>query len=152
MTRPVRHQALWLFGCLLFACTIGCGDSGVTSGFVKFVEDGSPVTGGSVEFRRESDTKRFAGRISPDGTFELMDENGKVGLPPGRYDVVVVQIVLTEDLAMMHHTHGLTVAKKYADYYSSDLKAEVSEGQMDPVEIIVEAEPEPEETPYTITQ
>ena len=37
-------------------------------------------------------------------------------------EVVVVQIVLTEDLAADLHTHGRTVPRRYADYYTSGLR------------------------------
>ena len=117
---------------------VGCGQPvGPTSGVVKF-SDGSPVTSGSIEFRNATDKERFASRIAPDGTFHPVDQNGDVGLPPGKYDIVVVQIVLTEDLAKESHAHGQTVPRRYADYYTSDLTVEIAEGRLDPVEVRVE--------------
>lgn len=115
----------------------GCGRADVpTSGVVRF-DDGSPVTSGSIEFRRVSDKASFASRISPNGTFQPTGEDGTVGLPPGSYDVVVVQIVLTEDLALEDHTHGHTVPRRFADYYTSDLSVVVDDGQSAPIEITI---------------
>ena len=120
----------------LLSC-VGCGNAvGPTSGVVKF-DDGSPVSSGSIEFRRVSDRERFASRISSEGEFRPADEDGEVGLPPGSYEVVVVQIVLTEDLAKEAHSHGNTVPRRYADYHTSGLTVDVSEGQIDPIQILI---------------
>ncbi|MDG2219779.1 MAG: carboxypeptidase-like regulatory domain-containing protein [Rubripirellula sp.] len=128
--------------CLFVFCLslVGCGQPvGPVSGVVRF-SDGEPVKSGSIEFRRDSDQTRFASRIATDGSFQPADQDGRVGLPPGAYDIVVVQIVLTEDLALEMHSHGNTVPRRYADYYTSGLKAEIAEGQMEPIEIIVDIE------------
>ena len=134
-----RSHAVWVvcsFGALL---AIGCNGSGTTSsGAVRF-EDGSPVSSGSVELRNLSDKKRYASRIAPDGSFTLADENGTVGIPAGSYEAVIVQIVLTEDLPPELHTHGHTVPRRYADYYTSGLTVDLAEGQTTPIEIVVEA-------------
>jgi transposase len=50
------------------------------------------------------------------------------------------QIVLTEDLAIEQHQHGHTVSRRYADYYTSDLKYTVAENQTGPIEITVAVE------------
>ncbi len=128
------RNLLWL---MILVAFVGCGRPvGPTSGVVKF-DDGTPVTSGSIEFRRSNDKASFASRIASDGTFHPADQNGEVGLPPGAYDVVVVQIVLTEDLAIEHHTHGHTVPRPYADYHTSGLQVEVDEGELDPVEVVI---------------
>ena len=125
--------------CVFSLCVAGCeGPVGPTSGVVRF-DDGSPLTSGSIELRRRSDEERFASRIAADGSFQPADEDGDVGLPVGEYDVVVVQIVLTEDLAIEDHTHGQTVPRRYADYYTSDLQVEVKEGQLEPIEIVIKS-------------
>ncbi|EMI20679.1 hypothetical protein RMSM_02397 [Rhodopirellula maiorica SM1] len=85
--------------------------------------DNSPVQSGSVEFRSLADGSRYASRIAGDGSFTLTNLDGDVGCPPGDYEVVVVQIVLTEDLAAETHQHGRTVPRRYADYYTSGLRA-----------------------------
>ncbi len=124
---------------LLVACS-GCGGPvGPTSGIVRF-DDGSPVTAGSIEFRSLEDQERFASRIGSDGSFQPASPDGQLGLPPGAYEVVVVQIVLTEDLAQEAHTHGNTVPRRYADYFTSGLKVEIAAEQREPVEIVLETE------------
>ncbi|MEL6897559.1 MAG: hypothetical protein AAFP90_15765, partial [Planctomycetota bacterium] len=122
----------------------GCGSSGPRSGTVFFT-DGSPVRSGSIEFRNVKDKQRFAGRIDTEGGFVPASDGGRVGLPPGDYEVVVVQIVLTEDLALAQHSHGGTVPRRYADYYTTDLRHTVKSGDTDPVKIVVEAEKVDEE-------
>jgi hypothetical protein len=131
------RKVLWS---MLFVTFVGCGHAvGPTSGVVRF-SDGSPVTSGSIEFRRTSDKERFASRIASDGTFRPADQDGDIGLPPGTYDIVVVQIVLTEDLAKEAHTHGHTVPRRYADYYTSDLSAEIEEGKKEPIEVLIQVD------------
>ena len=137
----IRQQWSRVAFSLALLCAVGCGGPGVgpSEGVVRFT-DGTPVQSGSVEFRALADDARYASRIASDGTFKPAAINGSIGLPPGKYDIVVVQIVLTEDLAIEHHDHGHTVPRRYADYYTSDLKCEIQEGQLDPVELVVEIE------------
>ncbi|TWT93536.1 carboxypeptidase regulatory-like domain-containing protein [Neorhodopirellula pilleata] len=125
-------------GIVLVVSLGGCSNVvGPTSGTVRFV-DGTPVMSGSIEFRRTSDKARFASRISSEGTFHPADQDGNVGLPSGAYEVVVVQIVLTEDLAKEAHAHGNTVPRRYADYYTSGLTVEIADDRTDPVMIVLE--------------
>ena len=129
-----------LFGATILLAILGCGKSvGPTSGVVRF-DDGTPVTSGSIEFRRLSDKARFASRIDPQGMFQPTSLDDEVGLPAGAYEVVVVQIVLTEDLALEAHTHGNTVPRRYADYYTSGLKVDIAPNQAKRVEIVVPAD------------
>ncbi|MEM6471819.1 MAG: carboxypeptidase regulatory-like domain-containing protein [Planctomycetota bacterium] len=135
----MRTLLLSVFACLLFS-TPGCsGSTGPTTGVVRFV-NGSPVRAGSIEFRRLSDSARYASRIASNGSFQPESENGTLGLPPGEYEVVVVQIVLTEDLAKVAHTHGSTVPRRYADYYTSGLRYEVKPGDQAEISISLETE------------
>jgi len=123
---------------IMIVMLVGCGRPiGPTSGAVRFA-DGSPVSSGSIEFRRTSDKERFASRIASDGTFQPTSSDGEIGLPPGAYDIVVVQIVLTEDLAIESHSHGHSVPRRYADYYTTDLHAEIEEGETQPLEVRVD--------------
>jgi hypothetical protein len=72
--------------------------------------------------------------------FQPASLDGVVGLPAGAYEVVVVQIVLTEDLALEAHSHGNTVPRRYADYYTSGLKVDIDPSQLKRIEIVVQAE------------
>lgn len=101
---------------------VGCSQpTSAYQGVVRF-DDGSPVQSGSIECRSLADGSRYASRIARDGSFSLTDQGGEYRCPPGEYEVVVVQIVLTEDLAADLHTHGRTVPRRYADYYTSGLR------------------------------
>ena len=132
-----------LLGTALMLAVAGCGKSaGPTSGVVRF-DDGTPVTSGSIEFRRLTDKARFASRIDPQGMFQPTSQEGVVGLPLGKYEVVVVQIVLTEDLALEAHTHGNTVPRRYADYYTSDLKVDIAPDHTKRIEVVVPADADP---------
>ena len=134
------HPTLFIrLACItLLSLFIGCQNPNEASkGFVKF-DDGEPVQSGSVEFRSISDKARYASRIGPDGSFTLRDQDGKERCPPGEYEVVVVQIVLTEDLAAEKHDHGRTVPRKYADYYTSGLKVNKREEENTPLEVTLE--------------
>ena len=126
----------------MMACStvlVGCGGSvGPINGSVRF-DDGSPVRSGSIELRRITDRASYASRISVDGTFQPRNQDGVPGVPPGEYEAVVVQIVLTEDLAKELHEHGTTVPRRYADYHTSGLKVTVNESQVDPIEVILES-------------
>ena len=117
----------------------GCTQySGVASGHVHF-DDGSPLTSGAIEFRNVSDSSCFTSRITNQGVFQPANLSGTIGLPAGTYKVVIVQIVLTEDLAKKDHSHGHTVPRRYADYHSSDLEVTVMDHQTNSIEIIIPA-------------
>ena len=126
---------------LALALVPGCSRQvGPTDGQVLF-QDGSPVQSGSIEFRNTKTKKRFASRIGSDGKFHPVDKRGDPGLPPGEYEVVVVQMVLTEDLALENHTHGGTVPRRYADYYTSGLFKQIRESDFEKeIEIRVQKE------------
>ena len=124
---------------LLIMPLVGCGDNviGPVQGIVEF-SDGSPVTSGSIEFRNRSTGLRFNSRIDAEGSFAPESSEGDLGLPPGTYEIVVVQIVLTEDLAIEDHSHGNTVPRRYADYYTSDLEVTVREGESQPFTVVID--------------
>lgn len=108
-------------------------------GVVRFT-DGEPVRSGSIEFRSLDNGDRFAGRITDDGRFDLYDSNARAAFPPGDYEVVVVQIVVTEHLAAELHQHGRTVPRRYADYYTSGLRVANSADRTDPITIELNAD------------
>lgn len=117
---------------------VGCGKAALPSlGKVQFT-DGEPVRSGSIEFRNLSDRSSYASRIAVDGGFTLIDKDGIATLPAGDYEVVVVQIVLTEDLAAEAHEHGRTVPRRYADYYTSGLEFSSQADRKSPIMIELE--------------
>ncbi|MEM6798905.1 MAG: carboxypeptidase-like regulatory domain-containing protein [Planctomycetota bacterium] len=126
--------------------TVGAGHQGCSSpprhsgsGTVRF-EDGEPVRAGSVELRSLASGSRYASRINSDGAFQLLDDDGDAGIPPGQYEAVVVLIVLTEDLAAAEHAHGRNVPTRYADYYTSGLTATVESPDSGPIELVLQPE------------
>jgi hypothetical protein len=125
---------------VMLAILTGCdAPLGVTSGVVQF-DDGTAVQSGSVELRNVKTKERYSSRIASDGSFKPADADGRIGVPPGDYEAVVVQIVMTEDLALADHTHGGTVKRQFADYYTSGLKVTVPEGAKEPIRLTVESE------------
>ena len=126
----VAFVAFWVSGC--------SKTSDNYKGMVVF-EDGAPVESGSVEFRSLADGSRYASRIASNGSFALTNQEGALGCPPGDYEVVVVQIVLTEDLAAEDHDHGQTVPRRYADYYTSGLRVNNPEQSGSLLRITLEA-------------
>jgi hypothetical protein len=74
--------------------------------------------------------------------FHPTNINKKIGLPGGTCEVVIVQIVLTEDLAKKDYSHGHTVPRRYADYNTSGLSVTVTVDQTKPIEIAIRAAPE----------
>lgn len=137
----MRHAFVGLIF-LLAITAVGCGGPvGNSSGIVRF-DDGQAVESGSIEFRSLGDKSLYASRIGQGGTFTLVDAEGQPRCPAGEYEVVVVQIVLTEDLAAEDHSHGTTVPRKYADYYTSGLRVTRAEADMTPIEITLVADPD----------
>ena len=140
MTIGFSRLAPWTLIITLTLVMNGCGNADSAAvGVVEF-SDGSPVQSGSVEFRSLGDGSQYASRIAADGGFTLTDQDGDVRCPPGEYEVVVVQIVLTEDLAAEDHDHGRTVPRRYADYYTSDLRTKKAENEVEPIRITLETE------------
>ncbi|MDR1960286.1 MAG: carboxypeptidase-like regulatory domain-containing protein [Planctomycetaceae bacterium] len=79
----MKHFYLLLLLC--FAAGCGSGDLAVT-GTVS-LEDGSPLTKGSVAL--STDAKTFTGTIGADGKFSMgRTENGQ-GIPAGHYNISV---------------------------------------------------------------
>ena len=141
--RSVFSKALSFVPVAILAATLmGCQHSvGPKVGIVRF-QDGSCLTSGSIEFRNTTDGECFASRVDTRGVFYPADRNGEIGLPVGMYEVVIVQIVLTEDLAKKDHSHGHTVPRRYADYNTSGLHITVMDNQTKPIEIAICADTE----------
>lgn len=125
--------------CLL-VCLVGCSAEPVKNAGVIQFEDGQPVQSGSTEFRSVASGARYSSRIGSDGSFALCDKDGVPAFPPGEYEVVVVQIVITEDLAAADHQHGHTVPRRYADYFTSNLRFSNKADRTGPVEISLDLE------------
>ena len=138
----LKHRfALPLIAVIFLAFVGGCSQPGpLPKGIVKF-EDGERVQSGSIELRSIQTQAPYAGRISKTGHFTLRNEDGDPELPVDDYEVVVVQIVLTEDLPADQHNHGRTVPRKYADYNTSGLKYTNPADRTEPIVIELSVDP-----------
>ena len=134
----IFSEAIYFCIVIILAMTsMGCQQSvGPKVGVVRF-QDGSCLTSGSIEFRNITDGTCFASRVDNRGVFHPANIVGEIGLPVGTYEVVIVQIVLTEDLAKNDHSHGHTVPRRYADYHTSGLQVTVEDSQVKPIEIAI---------------
>ncbi|TVQ04356.1 MAG: carboxypeptidase regulatory-like domain-containing protein [Planctomycetaceae bacterium] len=129
---------LWLpIACLLFL--VGCGGPirVPIEGNVRF-SDGEPVRTGKIELRGREPGVRAAAVLDDEGRFALRTDDGALGLPPGDYDVAIVQIVLVEHRSLEEHGHGRPLSRKYADYFTSGLTASVPESGIRDLVITVE--------------
>jgi hypothetical protein len=135
LVRIASHS--WL---LALALSTGCGGSGnvPASGRVVF-SDQQPVRSGKVEVRAASGNARGIGTIDNEGHFSLKGDDQRDGVPPGDYDAVVVQFIVAEDLSVADHNHGRPVPRRYADYYTSQLRVTVPENGTD--KLLIEIEP-----------
>ena len=127
----LRHQvglcAYAFFVVMLLFSSAGCGgpESLAVRGKVVFADD-QPVENGKIEFRGVGSEYRAMGEIAKDGSFSLRTLDGVDGVPAGAYDVIVLQVIITEDLGKAAHDHGRPVPRKYGDYFTSGLKVEVT--------------------------
>ena len=102
-----------------------------------------PVQSGSIELRRmtHATSRVLAAESRPKAHSSRADKDGIIGLPPGRYEVGRRPDRL--DRRPGERSITLTVARfprRYADYYTSSLRVQVTEGQMESIEVIVESE------------
>ena len=78
---------------LLPACPTGCGGPGPYSGALYpvtgqvLLADGTPLTGGSVQFIPKLGGLPAHGTIGPNGTFSLQSLKSREGAAPGEYKV-----------------------------------------------------------------
>jgi hypothetical protein len=128
--------------CLVLLITVvGCGPNNPKTypvqGRVLF-EDGRSIEQGSVEFRldSESDSQRTVarGKINPDGSFSLSTFEPGDGALPGKYKVIVQQMVIAEGFKKAHQ-HGPRVPSRYAEYGKSGLTAEVKPESKNAIEL-----------------
>jgi hypothetical protein len=123
--------AACLYGSLTLL--VGCGDSGGTKLLPvvgKVTVDGKPLTTGTgkVSFRpvKGSATSQQPGAdIEEDGTYRLSTD-GKEGAPPGRYQILVVDVQPRDPKDPFPYGPRKTnVNNKYNDPKKSDLYIEV---------------------------
>ena len=106
--------------------TAGCGPSHPPTyqvvGKVVF-ENNEACQLGTIEFRSLDHLVSARGKIEKDGSFTLSTWEPEDGAVAGNHQVIVQQMIITEDLSFAAHGHGPRVAAKYGDYASSGLSA-----------------------------
>ena len=118
----------------LFCCSVvflmliaGCGGENVgLKGKVTFSDDDSPVTSGTVAFRKDGKIAR--GDIKEDGTYVVGFDKVANGLPPGKYQVFIsgaYQVVGRNEAAEEDILEPL-LDKKYESPETSGLTVEVT--------------------------
>ncbi|MDR2115626.1 MAG: hypothetical protein LBP87_04515 [Planctomycetaceae bacterium] len=113
---------------LLFYTIIlyGCNGGKVPlQGRVTFSDDGSPLITGIVIFSTPSFQSR--GEIQPDGTFRVASTGKNDGLPPGEYEVHIVNASIAKEGSHNDNPEGwiLLVDEKYDSPKTSGLKLKV---------------------------
>ena len=116
----------------------GCGDPDVSRAVKVYevkgsvlLEDGKPLTSGTVEFEPVSGSVyQASGEIGPDGSFSLKTADSGDGAAPGEYRVKVVPDETTAPFVAKGQTKTrdlskLPFARKYLDADTSELKATV---------------------------
>jgi hypothetical protein len=125
--RPVGTRTLLTFGLIasLLIAVVGCGDGNkarVTGKVLR--KDGSPLVGARV-IARSKGTGTSATSITDDqGEYELGTNELGDAIPPGDYDVLVVEFRGDPD-----YPNPPTISTKYAQALVSGLKLSVQAGE-----------------------
>ena len=123
---------------------VGCGGADQlpvypVTGKVVFADKTSPRFG-DIEFSSETEPPlNGRGRIQKDGTFTISGLDGRNGVVAGWQKVVIMQVVSNPTHGNIVHDHGRLVARKYANYSTTDLRIEVQESGTNHFELVVEA-------------
>ena len=120
----LTRQKCVLLSTILLLC-VGCfGNNTDLRGKVTYSDDGSPVPTGTVIFEKEGYMSRAS--ISPDGTYIVGSMSKKEGIPPGLYQISVINVVekIGETSAKMPITRPL-IDQKYITKATSGLTIEV---------------------------
>ena len=124
---PARLIVGLLVSCLVLAAS-GCGPSHPPTypviGKVVF-ENGEACQLGTIEFRSLDHLVSARGKIEKDGSFKLSTWEPDDGAVAGKHQVIVQQLIITEDLSFAAHGHGPRVNPRYGDYATSGLEVVV---------------------------
>lgn len=127
MKQPVfelRALAVWTCALSVVAATSGCGDGRPervpVAGIVLI--DGQPLTRGNIKFVPK-DGRPSAGKIGPDGHFNLTCYDGNDGALLGTHRVQVSSSNIISDSKIEWFA-----PQQYADFRTSGIEVEVTEG------------------------
>jgi hypothetical protein len=143
-----RHAGVFFPAAMVLGGIVGCGPQQEATypvdGRVRF-QDGEPVRLGTVEFRRVTAANPEAtrwiarGTIDGEGRFTLSTFQPGDGALAGNHEVIVQQLIITEDRSFADHNHGRRVSPHYGDYASSGLKARIeADSNRQPQQIVIE--------------
>jgi hypothetical protein len=118
---------------MLLAAMSGCGggvEKHAVHGKVTY-NDGSPMTGGMVEFQKAGDVTSALAYIQPDGSYELMTNDTGDGAAEGSYQVRVLPDEGEEDDGdgTRKPAPGKKLDPKYKRYDTSGLTYQVTSGE-----------------------
>lgn len=140
----------FLTALVLLSGLSGCSDGRLptypVTGQVVF-EDGSPAHVGTVEVKSRDHKIQARGTIDKDGVFHLTTYKTDDGAVAGKHDCVVVQMVMTEELANFQPSYEGVVDPRFGSYSTSGLSIEVSAKQENFVTLKVKALKPPGKTP-----
>lgn len=108
------------------------------NGRVQFV-GGAPARLGNIEFTSREHAIQARGTIASDGTFSLSTYEEGDGAVAGLHDCVIVQFVVTEDIAGHRPSTLGVIDRKYGNYATSGLEVEIEPDVRN--EIVIEIEP-----------
>lgn len=134
------HLLSIIFGSSLFALA-GCSDQLATypaKGIVRFADDGGVVHVGTVELKSREHGVQARGQIQTDGTFILTTYEPDDGAIAGLHDAVVVQFVMSEDVAGHRPSRIGVVDRRFASYATSGLEVDISSSEDNNLVIEVE--------------
>ncbi|MBL8873089.1 MAG: carboxypeptidase regulatory-like domain-containing protein [Planctomycetaceae bacterium] len=113
---------------LFIAAIMGCGPSHPPTypvvGKVVF-ENGEACQLGTIEFRSLDHLVSARGKIEKDGSFKLSTWEPDDGAVAGKHQVIIQQMIITEDLSFAAHGHGPRVNPRYGDYATSGIEISV---------------------------
>jgi hypothetical protein len=132
--------ALWLaaFGLVsLSGCSDGRLKAHPAKGKVTF-KTGTPVHVGTIELKSREHSVQARGTIDKEGNFTLTTYEEGDGAIAGAHDCVVVQFVMTEELADFKPSPVGVVHPRFASYATSGLSVEIKADQVNDLKIEVE--------------
>ena len=140
-TQSLRRCVWYLRWLLCVAMLTGCSDQLPTypvRGRVEFKGGGGPVHVGTVELKSLDHGVQARGEIQDDGSFTLTTYQPGDGAVAGRHACVVVQFVMTEELAGHMGSKVGVIDRRYNSYATSGLQIEIQPHKTNEVLILVD--------------
>ena len=106
----------------------GCGGNVRLGGHVRFSDDNSPLSTGTVFF--ETDTYLARGELRPDGSFDVGSLSPRDGITPGKYRVYIIGATkdIGDDKAGLPILEPL-IDEKFTSAQTSGLEIEIDKSR-----------------------